>query len=599
MNSTDPVTAFYLRHIPGAKLHNKVLTADCPFCRRNSRRAGKKHPNGEKALVVFLNPESSFHGYYRCLNRCSPGGFPLHFARQSHLDLRLAPGFDPDRDYVAGQVNYPVRNINHEVLDFMDRMTDDLMNRFAQSGISRAVLQEMKIGYNGRYLVYPYVQADGNCYAARCVHPDKPEDNFWHGDEDFARPGLRMFNLEDIQRCENGSLVIIEGEDNLLAVRQLGLPGIALPDISEFAHLETERLAWVKTVFLCVNHTPESIAAARELAARIGFKIRMIRWPDAAPRQFNLMQLAREQGKGFHQAFFKLILEAKSFSPFSSPEREFLHLEEKLGLQGGENYQTMVSGFAKMDKALGGLHGVNIMGGLPKAGKSCFFIQVATEMARRKVPVIYYDFENGRQKIYQRTLCRLSRLSTDQLRRNDLTEQEQKRLAAAKAALRNLLPWFRVVTDRKLDPKLMRSHIDFLRHESKSEYIMVVIDSLHKLPFKDLSERRTGIDAWLRHLEALRDELNVSFLVISELTRGDDGQYDKQPQLGAFKGSGDIEYSADNAMVLLPQWDPFSNAPPEQRENALWLVASREHTPGLIGSYQLDYPFWGFKEKEL
>ncbi|RWX52396.1 hypothetical protein VU01_101513, partial [Candidatus Electrothrix marina] len=235
MNSTDPVTAFYLRQIPGAKLQNNILTADCPFCRRNSGQSGKKHPKGEKALVIFLNPDSYFHGYYRCLNRCSPGGFPLHFARQSHLDLSLAPGFDPDRDYAAGQVNYPVKNINHEVLDFMDRMTDDLIDRFARYGISRAVLQEMKIGYNGRYLIYPYIQADGNCYAARCVHPDKPEDSFWHGDEDFARAGFRVFNLEDIQRCENGSLVIIEGEDNLLAVRQLGLPGIALPDISEFA----------------------------------------------------------------------------------------------------------------------------------------------------------------------------------------------------------------------------------------------------------------------------------------------------------------------------------------------------------------------------
>ncbi|MCI5164474.1 MAG: DNA helicase, partial [Candidatus Electrothrix sp. AX5] len=127
MNRTDPVTDFYLRQIPGAKLHNNVLTADCPFCSRNSGQSGKKHPKGEKALVVFLNPESYFHGYYRCLNRCSPGGFPLHFARQSHFDLSLAPGFDPDRDYAASQVNYPVKNINHEVVDFMDRMTDDLI----------------------------------------------------------------------------------------------------------------------------------------------------------------------------------------------------------------------------------------------------------------------------------------------------------------------------------------------------------------------------------------------------------------------------------------------------------------------------------------
>jgi hypothetical protein len=65
------------------------------------------------------------------------------------------------------------------------------------------------------------------------------------------------------------------------------------------------------------------------------------------------------------------------------------------------------------------------------------------------------------------------------------------------------------VTDRKLNPELMRRHIDFLRHETHSDYTLVVVDSLHKLPFKDFSERRTGIDAWLRQFEAIRDELNV------------------------------------------------------------------------------------------
>ncbi|MCI5151087.1 MAG: hypothetical protein D3916_17180, partial [Candidatus Electrothrix sp. MAN1_4] len=98
MNRTDPITAFYLSQLPEAKLHNKILTAGCPFCSRSSKPTDKKKKSGEKALVVFLNSESYFYGYYRCLNRCSPGGFPLHFARQTHLDLTLVPGFDPDRD---------------------------------------------------------------------------------------------------------------------------------------------------------------------------------------------------------------------------------------------------------------------------------------------------------------------------------------------------------------------------------------------------------------------------------------------------------------------------------------------------------------------
>ena len=159
-----------------------------------------------------------------------------------------------------------------------------------------------------------------------------------------------------------------------------------------------------------------------------------------------------------------------------------------------------------------------------------------------------------------------------------------------------MLPWLRVVNDRKLSPETMRRHIDFLRHETNSEYTVVVIDSLHKLPFKDISQQRSGIDGWLRQPEAIRDELAVSFLVISELERGQDGQFDRQPQLGSFKGSGDIGYSADNAMVLLPQWDPFDDAPPSNRVNDLWLVASREQSPGKVASYQLDFPFWGFRE---
>lgn len=225
-------------------------------------------------------------------------------------------------------------------------------------------------------------------------------------------------------------------------------------------------------------------------------------------------------------------------------------------------------------------------------------IQLATEMALRKIPVLYYDFENGRQKIYQRTMCRLSKLSTEVLRKQELGEMEEERYQAACGRFEEMLASFRVINDRQVTPEIMRRHIDFIRHETNCDYTVVVIDSLHKLPFKDFSERRTGIDAWLRQLESIRDELHVSFLVISELSRGNGGSYAETPHLGVFKGSGDIEYSADNAMVLFPDWDPLASVAEQKRKNKLWLVASREHSPGLIADYELDYPYWGFVESE-
>ena len=571
-------------------MKDNILTTACPFCR-------EKQGNDNGNLIVFLNQASYFHGYFRCSNRCVPGGFPLHFGRLRKLHLNSVPGYDPDRDYGIQQSDYPANNINNEIPGFQDKMTDRLFDRFAAMGVGRKVLTEMKIGYNGRYLVYPYIQDDDNCYSAHCVHPDKPEDNFWYGDDRFFQYPFTLWNSGDIRHCENGSLAVTVGEDNLLILKQLGLPCIALPSTAELKQLDPGRIQWLLTLFLFVDNNAESAAAARLFAERIGYKIRIIHWPDEYPNKYTISELAADKGNEFATTAFAMIKAARSFSPFGSPEHEHLRFVDRLRLESGEDFALMQSDFPRLNNALGGIHGINIMGGMPKTGKSSFFIQIASDMAGKQIPVIYYDFENGRQKIYLRTLSRLSRLTTSRIKAATREKTRQKQLEQALEKFKNMLPRFRVVNDRKLSPELMRRHIDFLRHETRSEYTLVVIDSLHKLPFKDLSKRRTGINGWLRELEAIRDELGVSFLVISELSRGADGQYDKQPHMGSFKGSGDIEYSADNAMILLPKWDPFAAEPPEKRYNELWLVASREQSPGLIASYRIDYPYWGFVEK--
>jgi len=588
---TDAVTEFYLRQLPGAHLQNGMLQAPCPFCLgQGKQQAG--------TLTVHLNPESFFHGYFRCRNRCVPGGFPLHFARTGAISPAEVPGYDPDRDYFGREVDYPAANINHELAGFTDKLIGEPLDCLQRAAITPEVLTELRVGYNGRYLVYPYIQADGNCYAARCVHPERPEDFFWHGDERFAAERFRLFNAPEIEHCENGTLFLVEGEHNLLPLKQLGLPGIAVPTAADLDHLDPRRLHWIRTIFLWVNHTAESEAMAKNFATRTGYKVRLVRWPDQAARNSSIAQLAIASGPQFQRQVFALLQQARAFSPFASPAGEFQTFRELLLQESGTAYANLTGGFARMDRALAGIHGINIMGGTPKAGKSALFIQIASDMALRKIPVLYYDFENGRQKIYLRILSRLGRLAIDRIRDAALPAGERQRLVQAEHTLRTLLTWLRVVNDRTLSPETMRRHIDFLRHETNSDYTVVVIDSLHKLPFKDISQKRSGIDGWLRQLEAIRDELGAAFLVISELARNPDGQFDRQPHLGSFKGSGDIGYSADNAMVFLPQWDPFADAPPAQRRNDLWLVASREQSPGRIASYRLDYPYWGFVEEE-
>jgi len=589
MDHGDAIKGFYLEHLPGAKVEGNILKAPCPFC------AGGEQGN-QGTLVAYLDPESFFRGYFRCLSRCRPGGFPPYFGKLMGLDFAMVPDFDPDREGHIRDVVYPTRNLNTEIKKFISLLGESEYTYFAQFGVSKSAVDEMRIGFNGRYLVYPYFLEDGHCYAARCVLPDRPEDNFWHGDEAFFSEEFRVFNVQEIERCENGALFVVEGENNLLTLKELGYPGIAVSGFSDLEALDQDRLKFVNHVFLLMNHAPEARMAARALATRLGYKARILKWPSAYKRGYSLCLLAKEKGKQFRTAVSSMIQASESFSPFRSAEKEHHRFFQELEREKGKALLGLSAGFEKMDQALSGIRGINILGGQPKAGKSCFFMQISTTVARRRIPVIYFDFENGRQKIYARTLCRLSRLSEKEIRLSTPGKEISQRLEETRKEFEEMLRYFRVVTERKLSPDIMRRQIDFLQHETRQDNTLVVVDSLHKLPFKNLSERRTGIDEWLRHMEAIRDEQHVSFLVISELSRGESGRYDEKPDLGSFKESGDIEYSADNAMILSPNWDPLEPFSSGERRSTLWLVASRESNPGKIADYELEFPYWGFRE---
>ena len=589
MDFLETIKQFYLAHLPAAQLEKNYIKAPCPFC---------KATDGKKAgtLVVYLVPENPFVGYFRCLSHCRPGGFPLYFSQLMGIEAEKVPGHDPDREPFVRDIVFPIKHLKADILKFTGLMSKSEYAYFQDFGVSRAVIDEMKIGYNGRYLIYPYFLENNKSYAARCILPGRKIDNFWYGDEQFSKEDFRIFNTPEIDRCEGGALFLVEGEDNLLALKELGYPGISVPSAGDLEHVSVDRLAYINHVLIVTANTPEAYLSARETATRLGFKVRILKWPSTVKLGHELVDLAREKGKEFRTVVAGMIQSSRSFSPFSAPEKEHRRFFQQIEENMGQAISGRRTGFPKLDSALSGVRGINIMGGPPKAGKSCFYMQVSSEMARNKIPVIYYDFENGRQKIYTRTLSRLGKLSDDQLRDGGGDEEVMRRLKQVYADFKEMLRYFRVVTDRKLNPDIMRRQIDFLQHETRTDHTVVVVDSLHKLPFKDLSDRRTGIDSWLRNMEEIRDEQNVSFFVISELSRGVGGSYDKKPDLGSFKESGDIEYSADNAMILLPDWDPVDPISTKERKSSLWLVASRENNPGKIAVYQLEYPYWGFTE---
>ena len=141
MNPTDPIRQFFLQHLPQARVEGLTLKGPCPFCKPAENAAAG-------TLVVDLDPESFFYGHFRCLNRCKPGGFALHFGRLSGIDPALVPGFDPDRSAFVRNIVFPGKTLNTDVKKYQTSMSQEQYDAFSALGVSRATVDEMRIGFN-------------------------------------------------------------------------------------------------------------------------------------------------------------------------------------------------------------------------------------------------------------------------------------------------------------------------------------------------------------------------------------------------------------------------------------------------------------------
>ena len=243
------------------------------------------------------------------------------------------------------------------------------------------------------------------------------------------------------------------------------------------------------------------------------------------------------------------------------------------------------TGFKALNNHTCGLRGLNILGGGPKVGKSSLVGNIGWDVAQDKIPVLIYDFENGRDRILTRLVCRMARVTEVELRLKGIPEKKKKDYEEAINKLRDG-HFFHIVKDaRTVTLDLIKRHVDtVITPDGK---VLLIFDSLQKLPL-NLDKRREGIDRWLRNFEALRDEYGCAIILVCELKRSGQGHY-QDAGLGSFKESGDIEYTGDTMFI-------FRNTDDEKLKQ-LVIEASRDCEPGSVAFYRKVYPYWDFTEE--
>lgn len=196
-------------------------------------------------------------------------------------------------------------------------------------------------------------------------------------------------------------------------------------------------------------------------------------------------------------------------------------------------------GIGELDKLIGGLSGIVGIQGEPGSCKSTFALQIATYNARKGVPVLIIDRENGSNRFKQRILSQL----------NEITQKEiyscnEEKLKRYYMALKNM-PLY-VETSYAISLTQIKEYLSAI-YDLHRRPMLMVVDSLQALP-KSSDDERMALQAWIEGLDQLKLDFegDLVILMTSEKSRGRYAIASKE----AGKGTGSIEFKCEQLLDM-------------------------------------------------
>ncbi len=278
---------------------------------------------------------------------------------------------------------------------------------------------------------------------------------------------------------------------------------------------------------------------------------------------------AREQIERVEKKLFDLATVGQAevgFRPFSAALTSAIDNAQAAFKRNGKTV-GVATGFRELDKMLGGLHPSDliVLAGRPSMGKTALATNIAFNAAKaykapstpdgRKIAedgavVGFFSLEMSAEQLASRMLAEESGVSSDRIRRGDVSSEDFDKFVLASHRLASLklfiddTPALSISSLRTRARRLMR----------QQGLGLIVIDYLQLLRPSNqarVQENRVQeISEITRGLKALAKELNVPVLALSQLSRAVEQREDKRPMLADLRESGSIEQDADVVMFI-------------------------------------------------
>jgi replicative DNA helicase len=217
-------------------------------------------------------------------------------------------------------------------------------------------------------------------------------------------------------------------------------------------------------------------------------------------------------------------------------------------LDPSQRVRGISSGFTKFDEMTGGMHGgeLLILAARPSMGKTALALNIAQHVAghpRMRKPVAVFSLEMSSSSLLTRLLCAAARVDQHKFRAGFLNPEERRKLQVALSDMTESPLYL----DDTPGVNLMDVHSKLRRMQQEHGLSLVVIDYLQLMSSRGRVENRTQeVSAMSRGLKLMAKDLNVPFLVLSQLSRASETRPgDHKPQLSDLRDSGSIEQDAD------------------------------------------------------
>lgn len=521
-----------------------------------------------------------------------------NFINESNAKVIDSPNHIKDKGI---DPNYMIANYGLKIYQGRG-LTEDTIKRFklavADNGFNDVVKDYPNLKSNSnkadKYkLILPILDEQGNCnnfIAEICNRKDTDEYN-----QKYKKPtsagGLttQLYNEYHLKTGKPNTIFIVEGIYDALSIEQMGYNAIALLTTG-FTRLENLLKHYKPTTNLVImldNDTAGKQTTKNMLDMLHSLNMQNIKYIDSMDILDNYKNISK--CKDANEMLLKDSKELKAFLDNCYKEinkNEDTDRIDNANISNNLDYfrtieqqplAKMVStGFKELDNNFkGGLRtGFYVLGAVSNLGKTAYFIQLADQIARQNIPVLYFSLEMDKKELMARSIAR-----TTYMQVGDKTDKKGYPIASDTFDILDNSRYEQYDKDKK---DTINVSINIYENTAKNLYIIsgryktkdtsrrMTIDDIEKI-IKDFIQYKgitpiifidymqiiapvdphftdkQNMDEVVDRLKQISIDVDTPVLAISSYNRDN---YYEPANVSAFKESGAIEYGADYILAL-------------------------------------------------